>query len=141
MKRRDEIATALGAAMREVRQDRHESQVEVARRIGVDQTVLSKWELGRLLVALDDVERIEDALRLRPGGLLIRAGLVELAANRTEGALEADPFISIEDKRALLHFYLAAFKAAAAAQAPPNGTEEAAPRRGRGGHSRPASGR
>ena len=99
--------------MRDVRLTRRESQVTVAQRIGVDQTVLSKWELGRNLTSLEDIERIEMGLLLRPGGLLVRAGLVELAANPTEAAIEADAIISVEGKRALLHFYLVEFKAAA----------------------------
>ena len=111
--RKQEIAAALGAAIRDVRLERRESQVTVARRLGIEQTILSRWELGRILPSLDDIERLDDALRLRPGGLLVRAGLVELAANPTEAAIEADAIISVEGKRALLHFYLVEFKAAA----------------------------
>jgi transcriptional regulator with XRE-family HTH domain len=105
MTRKEEIAKAVGAAMRAVRMDRHESQEAVAARIGVDQTVLSKWELGRVRPSLEDIERIEMGLILPPGGVLIRAGLVEIPATETERALASDPYISTEGRTALMHFY------------------------------------
>jgi len=141
--RRAEIAVLLGAAIREVRQDRHESQMQISERLGINQTVLSRWELGRNLPSLVEIELIDDALRLPPGGILIRAGLVELPDRNsapTAAALAADPIISIEDKRALLHFYEQAFMAAAERNATKNGNGSR-PAGGRDvrGRSRPAS--
>jgi transcriptional regulator with XRE-family HTH domain len=112
--RRDEIAAALGSAMREARMDRHESQVDVARRLGVDQTLLSKWELGRVMPDFEDVELIESGLQLRRGWLLLQAGLVELTHDDTEAAILSDPFITAEGKTVLIRILVSERNHAAA---------------------------
>jgi transcriptional regulator with XRE-family HTH domain len=104
-RRRSEIATRLGKVIRQARMDRHESQVSLARRLDLEQTKLSRWELGKLLPALDEIERLEQALILPPGALAVRAGLVEVPHTETERALANDPLITVEGRAALMHFY------------------------------------
>jgi transcriptional regulator with XRE-family HTH domain len=136
--RKTEIAQQLGSAMRTARQGLRQSQVAVARRVGIEQAVLSKWELGRVLPTLDDIERAEFALYLRPGALLIAAGVVELPHDPNVAFLEADTLLLEEDRRALLRLYQAALMLAAEANA---AAEPTYGRPGSPGRSKPGSGR
>jgi transcriptional regulator with XRE-family HTH domain len=119
--------------MRTARQGLRQSQVEVSRRVGIEQAVLSKWELGRVLPTLEDIERVETALYLRPGALLIAAGVVELPHDPNVAFLEADTLLLEEDRRALLRLYQAALMLAAEATAddPSDSTGRSRPRNGR----------
>ena len=65
----------LGRAMRAARLP--ESQERLAERIGCPQSSISMWETGKIAVATEQVLRIERALNLPVGALLIEAGFVD----------------------------------------------------------------
>lgn len=106
------LLARLGPTIRQARQDARLTQVQLAGALGVEQTRLSRWELSKSTPGLLDVVRIEDALELRRGDLLIRAGLVELPVLDAERAIEADPVIADESRSVLLHYYRASVEVA-----------------------------
>lgn len=58
-----------GAAIRAARKNRGETQVELSRRLGTDQTTLSGWELGRFEPTLTMRLKIADELEVEVGDL------------------------------------------------------------------------
>jgi transcriptional regulator with XRE-family HTH domain len=100
------IARRLGEVMRQARTDSHlPTQVQLAAALGMEQTKLSRWELGKLLPNLVDIARVEDALRLPRGDLLLRCGAVELPDLDAERALEADRRLSDAGRSAMLSLF------------------------------------
>lgn len=66
---------------REIRRARGAlSQTELGARVGRPQSTVSMWECGRLPVSLEMLARIEAALGLVPGVLLVEAGCLDLEA-------------------------------------------------------------
>jgi transcriptional regulator with XRE-family HTH domain len=104
----DPEATRLGAVIRQARVDARMTQTQLAERIGQDQTQVSRWELAKAVPTVLDVSRLEVGLLLRPGDLLIRAGLVEMPPLDTERAIQADPILDDESRSIMLRFYRAA---------------------------------
>src|SRR4051812_40861170 len=77
----------LGPALRLLRELRHLSQAEVARRAGIGKSQISKYEGGRELPKLDSVERVLEVLDYRPETLFSVVALLD----RLPEALDAEP--------------------------------------------------
>lgn len=67
-------ARALGRAIRQARSEL--TQEELRLRLGVPQTTVSRWELGRCGLTVEQIRSLEQALGLRAGALLIAGGYV-----------------------------------------------------------------
>jgi len=92
--------------LRALLQERHLSQAELARRVGVSAQAVSGWFAAGNTPTRENVELIEDELAVEPRGSLISlAGYSTngLAAEVTvESAIRADRGLDPEDKRVLL---------------------------------------
>ena len=64
--------TPVEIRLREVRKDRELTQVQLAERSGIHQSVISRIEAGTSAVSLDILERLCEALGCEPGELIIR---------------------------------------------------------------------
>lgn len=85
-------------------------QAKLARAIGVPQTYVNRWFRGVYSPQLRDLKAIEDAVGLRRGYFLERAGFVE-PFEKVPGVLEAiqaDDALSPAFKRTLIAAYEAA---------------------------------
>src|SRR5437588_62406 len=89
---------ALGQHLKELRTRKGLSQAELAKRVGIDVTYLSKLENDRQRASERVVRLLADALEMDPGLLLIQAGLVPTEFQATfEPSLGADGAGSAED--------------------------------------------
>lgn len=61
--------TPLGDAIRDARNESGKTQGEVAGLLGVDQTTVSRWELGRDAPPRHQLGKIERVLHITPGKL------------------------------------------------------------------------
>ncbi len=86
------------------------NQTELGRRVGHDQTWVSKIVNGASKVDQDDLLRIEGALGLPRGLLLTKAGYV-MRVRSVPDAIAADPLLPPELKRSLTIQYLALVEA------------------------------
>jgi transcriptional regulator with XRE-family HTH domain len=104
-------ADRMGIAIREARLGARLNQTELARKVKVEQSHLSRWELGKSLPGLAYVATIENVLSLHRGALLIQAGYVDLhGVSETERAIEVDPMLSDSVRSGLLAMYRAVRK-------------------------------
>lgn len=83
-------------------------QQDLADRAGIaDQTTLSDYERGRSRIPLDVLAAIEQALDLRRGELLVRAGIVAAdiapTSTGTEAAITSDPELDDVGRELLLN--------------------------------------
>jgi len=62
--------TKFGENLRKIRQIKRISQIDLAKSVGVDPTVISKLELGKRLPSLPILVRIADALNVTVDELL-----------------------------------------------------------------------
>jgi hypothetical protein len=69
--------TQFGRALREARGQR--TQAELGNLVGRPQASISTWESGHVVPGLEMIERLEVALELARGELLVRGGYVDLA--------------------------------------------------------------
>jgi transcriptional regulator with XRE-family HTH domain len=73
---------ALGDAIRTARGDRTQTEfgdlVAEALGVPVPQGTISRWELGKAELTVEQVRSIEDAVGLPPGTLLLQAGYMEV---------------------------------------------------------------
>jgi transcriptional regulator with XRE-family HTH domain len=91
----DVVKAALGKTILAARKRAGLSQREIGERAGTDQTVISSWERGIAAPSIDRMFRVDLALGLQPGTLLVRAGLIRpgavaAAAKRSQGEPIAD---------------------------------------------------
>lgn len=99
---------AIGKAIQAARKTHPKlnTQTKLAEAVGVEQTRISYWELGKNRVPLESLVGLETVLGLRRGELLIRAGIVELdPAYDVESAIAADPHLAEPTKALILAFY------------------------------------
>ena len=106
----EKLAVALGAAIRRARRNHDLTQIQLSALIGVEQTRLSRWELGKVAPDLFERVDLERALGLRTGDLLIDAGLLDLPAQDTERAIRADPDLDDNSRAVMLDFYRSALE-------------------------------
>lgn len=100
----EDTAKRLGAAVRQLLGS--VSQVELARRLGVDPSVVSRWVNGKAPFTHQDVADIEDALRLRPGTVATAAGYYDPDSPLDIPAqLLMDDNLSPEDRVLLAQLY------------------------------------
>ena len=85
------FSVLLGEAVLLHRDQRNLSQAEVARRVGVQQQTVSRWESGAAVPPPARTMRLEDVLKVERGTLL-----------RLAGYLPADDVTSLVDVRAML---------------------------------------
>ncbi|HLU95235.1 MAG TPA: helix-turn-helix transcriptional regulator [Thermobifida alba] len=93
----------LSEAFREAYEVAGLSQQELSRRIGVDQTTISKYARGAVQPPLEMLPKVERACGHKLGYILRRAGFVEDIDTRT--AILADPDLSLESRQALVRSY------------------------------------
>ena len=93
----------LSQAFREAYELAGISQQELSRRIGVDQTTISKYARGAVQPPLDLLPKVEAACGHPLGHILRRAGFVEEIDTR--GAILADAHLSVESRQALVRSY------------------------------------
>ena len=99
------LAASLGHQLRLARKAHGLSQGQLGRACDdADQTTVSNWEKGS--IPLERIVQVEDALRLPPGTLLVRAGYVP-DRRSFQAAVLADPTLEESDRQALLKLYAA----------------------------------
>lgn len=96
----------LGSAIRQVRGPL--SQTRLAERLDLDQTTVSRWEVGRAEPSLDEIARVEAAVGAEPGTVLRLAGYVTDCT--VKAAIDADPALDSAGRRFLLATYQAALE-------------------------------
>ena len=64
--------TPVEIRLREIRKDRGLTQVQLAKKTGIDQATLSRIEKGTASIGLDVLDRLCKALRCEPGDILVR---------------------------------------------------------------------
>lgn len=71
------------------------------------QTTVSRWELGQVSLTVEQVRKLEEALKLPAGHLLAAAGYVDLAIapESVESMLLADPALDAEYRDMVVNFY------------------------------------
>jgi len=129
----DWLSTELGAAIRRARLNAGFTQMQLSAAVSVEQTRLSRWELGKSTPGVLDLVELELALGLRRGDLFIAAGLIDLPPMDAERALQTDPNLDEDSRAVLLRFYRAALQMAAVTRRPRR-------RGGRTSESRPLRG-
>lgn len=77
---KEDIASAFGSVLRQIRIDRGLSQQEVSFRTDIDRSFLSQLETGRQLPTLLTLFRLADAFNIKPSTILQR---VEKSINNT----------------------------------------------------------
>lgn len=92
------------------------TQGELARRLGVPQNYVSRWETGARPIKLDDLERIEAAVEIPKGTILRRAGYVDDPTD-TRTMIAGDPTLAPPERSDLLALYDALSTGAAARSA------------------------
>jgi ribosome-binding protein aMBF1 (putative translation factor) len=113
----EDLAKQLGAAIRQARMTSTlPTQVDLAAALGIEQTRLSRWELGKVMPSHVEVRQLEIAMGLRRGELLIQGGLVDLGDRDAELALQSDHRLQPESRQALLSLFRAAVRAQQAVQ-------------------------
>jgi len=117
----DWLATDLGAAIRRARLNAGLTQMQLSAAVSVEQTRLSRWELGKSTPGVLELIELELALGLRRGDLFISAGLIDLPPMDAERALQTDPNLDEDSRAVLLRFYRAALQMAAATRRPRRG--------------------
>lgn len=87
-------------------------QIDLAERLGVDQTAISRWARGANRPQLEELAAIEEACG-RPRGYILRlAGFVDEIVD-VESAVAADPRLNDEGRRTVLITYRAVVEASA----------------------------
>lgn len=97
--------TAFGDALLQLLQERHMSQNELGRRLGLSGAAVNLWVKGRSTPTRESVELVEDELAIEPrGSLLTAAGYSTNATDQptVESLIRADPGLDGEDKRVIL---------------------------------------
>ena len=89
------------------------TQGELARRLGVPQNYVSRWETGARPIKLDDLERIEAAVEIPKGTILRRAGYVDDPTD-ARTMIAGDPRLNPPERSAVLLAYDGAVAATAA---------------------------
>lgn len=105
----------LGAAIRDARSGLSQATLRdrlVAAGFPVDQTTISKWEVGTTAVPIAALPVIEEALGLARGWLLVAAGYVERQVD-TRSAIALDPALTPDARDWLLAAYDAALSTSA----------------------------
>ena len=64
--------TPVEIRLREIRKGRGLTQVQLAKKTGIDQATLSRIEKGTASIGLDVLDRLCKALRCEPGDILVR---------------------------------------------------------------------
>lgn len=100
-----DVNAAIGRALKHLRAPTGVGQVELADRLGIDQTTVSRWERGLDAFPAYRVVQIEDALGLARGALWSAAGLMGLTS--VETAIYADPGLGAMEQRTLVATYQA----------------------------------
>lgn len=98
----------LGKALRQARLEGGVTQRALADLADLQQPTISRWEKGERLPSLEELWRVEDALGLTRGTVLIRAGLV--GVDSVEHAIAGEQGLTDEGKAFLLNAYRAALK-------------------------------
>lgn len=98
----------LGQALRRHREARGLSQERLSAATGISQSNFSNWERAdrNMIPSVEDIAKIERALGLTPGALLIEAGYVELPTS-TLTMLEVDPDLAPERREIVADLYRA----------------------------------
>src|SRR5690606_26988255 len=99
----DPVAGLLGRAISMARKRAGITQTELARRVGVDQSMVSMWARGRASPPLERILSLDRALGLRPGTLLEQAGLTERPT--LEEWLDGDKDLIDDARRRVLDAY------------------------------------
>lgn len=100
----DVTAERIGSAVRQLLGQ--VSQAELARRLGVDASVVSRWVNGKAPFTHQDVAEIEHALELRPGTVAAVAGYHDLTGTLdTHTLILIDENLSPEDREILARLY------------------------------------
>lgn len=99
---------ALGEAIRHAYRAAKLKQSDLALALGVHQTMVSQWVVGRVEPSLEQVRSIERICRVEPGTILCRAGLVsaEAALDHVKRVLDARqvvPDLRRDDVRQIWH--------------------------------------
>lgn len=103
------LRAQIGAAITETRKRAGISQGALGDRVGVAQTTISRWERGAAegTLTLDDLVRVEDALELPRGWLLVAGGYVPDVVTADE-AINVDPnIVDPIDRHGMLMLYSA----------------------------------
>lgn len=98
-----EVNAAIGAALKQLRQPTGVGQVELAARLDIDQTTVSRWERGLDAIPAYRIVQVEDALGLSRGVLWAAAGLMGLTA--VEQAIYADAGLTAAEKQLVAAAY------------------------------------
>ena len=78
------MARRLGAAIRTTRNAAGITGTALADRLGIDQSTMSDYERGAVQVSVATLLRIDEALGMVPGSLLIASGLVDADHVKTD---------------------------------------------------------
>jgi transcriptional regulator with XRE-family HTH domain len=104
-----DVYDALSREAGRARRAAGRTQGWLAAEIETDQQTLSDYERGRTRIPLHVVGKIERALNLGKGELLLRAGLVSREAvpaeTSTESAIRQDPALDDVAREVMLHVY------------------------------------
>lgn len=95
--------TPLGRAIRTARRIAQLSGRDLGVAVGVDQSVVSGWELGKTLPSLEQLSAIERAVNV-DFGVLFRAGGYAGGDGAIEAAVLRNDVLSEADKEVLLKF-------------------------------------
>lgn len=72
MKRAGQIRAWAGGVITKYREAAGMSQMELARRLGISQPLVSAWECGRLTPSIWDISRLENVLSSERGEILLQ---------------------------------------------------------------------
>jgi transcriptional regulator with XRE-family HTH domain len=97
------VNEALGRALRQLRKSTGIGQVELAKRLHVEQTAISRWERGMDAIPAYRLPLIERALECPAGSLWAAAGLLNL--DPVAQAIYADEQLGAVEKRTLTATY------------------------------------
>jgi transcriptional regulator with XRE-family HTH domain len=101
---------SLGEYLRDQRRAAELSLRELARETGVSNPYLSQVERGLRKPSAEVLNKIAGALQISAEHLFVQAGLLDeppAAPETTESAINADPALTVRQRRALLDVYAA----------------------------------
>lgn len=108
----DNAPVTVGRTIKRLREAAGVSQEALGAALGIDQTGVGKIESGQRALTVERLLRIEDALGLDRGAIVLDAGLVP-GAGTVEAAVLSDRGLTPVMRRSLLVFYRSAVKEAA----------------------------
>lgn len=100
----DDALVAVRQAVRAAYEQANLKQKDVAERLTIDQTTVSKWVTGERVISWQEMLRLEEACGLPPGWVLRRAGIIRDAAT-TEDAIAIDTALDARGREYVLTVY------------------------------------